>query len=240
VVTALIPLTILFFIFPRDTLSGVVMLFTAPLIPAFMILIGKGAEAVTRRQYLTLSRLSAHFLDTLQGLTTLKLLGRSKDYTRTIAEVSDQYRHATLRVLRLTFLSAFALELLATISVAIIAVEIGLRLLYAKMLFQSAFFILILAPEFYLPFRLLGLRFHAGMDGVTAARRIFAILDYANFDVDKANAIVKFAIRKIECPLAEDFINRDTEAMLAAHGFGDFEKSLYFKGFLRLLKGRKG
>ncbi|HIQ09144.1 MAG TPA: thiol reductant ABC exporter subunit CydC, partial [Anaerolineaceae bacterium] len=105
------------------------------------------------------------------------LLGRSKDYADTIAEVSDRYRRATLGVLRLTFLSAFALELLATISTAIVAVEVGLRLLYAKMAFQSAFFVLILAPEFYLPFRLLGLRFHAGMDGVTAARRIFEILD---------------------------------------------------------------
>jgi len=177
VVTALIPLTVLFFVLPRDTLSGVVMLVTAPLIPVFMVLIGKGAEAVTRRQYLTLSRLSAHFLDTLQGLTTLKLLGRSKAYADTIAEVSDRYRRVTLGVLRLTFLSAFALELLATISTAIVAVEVGLRLLYAKMAFQGAFFVLILAPEFYLPFRLLGLRFHAGMDGVTAARRIFEILD---------------------------------------------------------------
>ena len=177
VVTALVPLTILAFVFPHDTLSGVVMLLTAPLIPFFMVLIGKGAEAVTRRQYLTLSRLSAHFLDALQGLTTLKLLGRAKDYADTIAEVSDQYRRATLGVLRLTFLSALALELLATISVAIVAVEIGLRLLYAKMVFQSAFFVLILAPEFYLPFRMLGLRFHAGMDGMTVARRIFEILD---------------------------------------------------------------
>ncbi len=177
VVTALIPLTILAVVFPKDTLSGVVMLLTAPMIPFFMVLIGKGAEEVTRRQYLTLSRLSAHFLDTLQGLTTLKLLGRSKDYADTIAEASEQYRRATLNVLKITFLSAFALELLATISTAIVAVEVGLRLLYAKMAFQGAFFVLILAPEFYLPFRLLGLRFHAGMDGVTAAERIFEILD---------------------------------------------------------------
>jgi ATP-binding cassette subfamily C protein CydD len=93
--------------------------------------------------------------------------------------VSDQYRRATLSVLRFTFLSAFALELLATISTAIIAVEVGLRLLYGRLTFPAAFFVLILAPEFYIPFRMLGLRFHAGMSGVSAAERIFAILDEA-------------------------------------------------------------
>ncbi len=91
--------------------------------------------------------------------------------------VSDQYRDATLKVLQVTFLSAFALELLATLSTAIIAVEVGLRLLYGHMQFQEALFLLILAPEFYLPLRMLGLRFHAGMAGTSAARRIFQILD---------------------------------------------------------------
>lgn len=177
VITALIPLTILLFVLPRDSLSALVMLLTAPLIPFLMVLIGKGSEAVTHRQYQTLSRLSAHFLDSLQGLTTLQLLGRSRDYAQSIAQESDRYRRATLSVLRVTFLSAFVLELLTTISVAVIAVEVGLRLLYGRMLFPAAFFVLIIAPEFYLPFRMLGLRFHAGMSGLAAAERIFAILD---------------------------------------------------------------
>jgi ATP-binding cassette subfamily C protein CydCD len=177
VIAALVPVSILIFVFPIDLLSGVVLLVTAPLIPFFMILIGKGAEAVTKRQYETLSRLSAHFLDSLQGLTTLKIFGQSKPHAKNIKRVSEQFRDTTMQVLRVTFLSALALELLTTISTAIIAVEIGLRLLYAKMDFLQALFILVLAPEFYLPLRMLGLRFHAGMDGTAAARRIFEILD---------------------------------------------------------------
>src|SRR5437868_13000496 len=177
VVTALIPISILIVVFPIDLLSGIVMLITAPLIPFFMILIGKGAEIVTKRQYQTLSRLSAHFLDSLQGLTTLKLFGQSKAHARTIAQVNEHFRDVTLGVLRVTFLSALALELIATLSTAVVAVEVGLRLLYSGMSFQQALFLLVIAPEFYLPMRMLGQRYHAGMSGVTAARRIFEILD---------------------------------------------------------------
>ncbi len=177
VVSTLVPISILILVFPLDPLSGIILLLTAPLIPFFMYMIGRGAEVVTRRQYETLSRLSAHFLDSLQGLTTLKLFGQSKAQTQNIAKVSDQFRDTTLKVLQVTFLSAFALELLATISTAIIAVEVGLRLLYGQMQFHEALFLLILAPEFYLPLRMLGLRFHAGMAGTSAARRIFQILD---------------------------------------------------------------
>src|SRR5215207_5112394 len=177
VITALIPISILIVVFPIDLLSGIVMLVTAPLIPYFMIMIGKGAEIVTKRQYQTLSRLSAHFLDSLQGLTTLKLFGQSKAHAKNIEKVSNQFRDRTLSVLRITFLSALALELLATLSTAVIAVEIGFRLLYARMEFLEAFFILVLAPEFYLPLRMLGARFHAGMSGTTAAKRIYEILD---------------------------------------------------------------
>jgi len=177
VITALVPISILVFVFPIDLLSGFVFLITAPLIPFFMIMIGKGAEAVTNRQYETLRLLSAHFLDSLQGLTTLKLFGQSKAQTRTIAQVSEKFRDTTMGVLRITFLSALALELLATLSTAVIAVEIGFRLLYAQMEFQPALFLLVLAPEFYMPLRALGARFHAGMNGTTAAKRIYEILD---------------------------------------------------------------
>ena len=174
---ALVPLTILLFVFPLDFLSGLVLLLTAPLIPVFMILIGHLADALTRRQWTSLSRMSAHFLDVLQGLTTLKLLGRSRDQIQTIARISDRFRRTTLGVLRVAFLSALVLEWVATISTAVVAVEIGLRLLYAHISFEHAFFILILAPEFYLPLRLLGTRFHASISGVAAARRIFEALE---------------------------------------------------------------
>jgi ATP-binding cassette subfamily C protein CydCD len=174
---ALLPVAFLVFVFPADPLSGLVLLLTAPLIPLFMILIGSLADALTHRQWAALSRMSAHFLDVLQGLTTLKLFGRSREQIAVIQQITDRHRDATLGVLRVAFLSALVLEMVGTLSTAIIAVAIGLRLLYGGMAFQPAFFVLILAPEFYLPLRLLGTRFHAGIAGVAAATRIFEVLE---------------------------------------------------------------
>ncbi len=174
---AFIPVTILAFVLPTEWLTGLVLLLTAPLIPMFMVLIGDVARTRTREQWLVLSRLSGHFLDALQGLTTLKMLGRAREETRHIARASDLFRRRTMGVLRVAFLSALTLELVATISTAVVAVEVGLRLLHGRMTFEPALFVLILAPEFYLPLRLLGVRFHAGMHGVEAAARIFAILE---------------------------------------------------------------
>ncbi len=173
---AVIPLTFLIFVFPIDPLSALVLLLTAPLIPIFMSLIGSLTDALTRRQWSTLSRLAAHFLDVLQGLTTLKLLNRSREQIVLIRRMSALHRDATLQVLRVAFLSAFVLEMVGTISTAIVAVEVGLRLLAGRLTFEPAFFVLILAPEFYLPLRLLGTRFHAGVSGVAAAQRIFDLL----------------------------------------------------------------
>ncbi len=172
----LIPLTILAFVLPRDPLSGVVLLLTAPLIPLFMILIGSLADALTRQQWQTLSRLGAHFFDVLQGLPTLKLFGRSREQIAVIAQISERFRETTMGILRVTFLSALVLELVATISTAVVAVTVGLRLLYGQLPFEQAFFVLVLAPEFYQPLRSLGARFHAGAAGTTAAQRIFALL----------------------------------------------------------------
>ncbi|MCE5207704.1 MAG: thiol reductant ABC exporter subunit CydD [Chloroflexi bacterium] len=177
VLAAAIPITILVAVFPIDLLSAVILLVTAPLIPFFMILIGKTAEKLTQRQWKTLKRLGAYFMDTVQGLTTLKILNRTREQGENITRVSEQYRVATLNVLKVTFLSALALEMLATLSTAIIAVQIGLRLLEGRMLFQQALFILVIAPDFYQPLRNLGLRFHAGISGVTIARQLFDILD---------------------------------------------------------------
>jgi len=187
VLSALVPITILVFVFPMDTLSGFVLLVTAPLIPYFMYLIGSSAKSITDRQYSTLSRLAAHFLDSLQGLTTLRLFNRADDQVEKIRETSDQYRTTTMKVLRVTFLSALVLELLATLSTAVVAVEIGLRLLYFKVSLEQALFLLMIAPEFYVPLRMLGLRFHAGMEGQSAAERIFDILDTQPFRSDIKN-----------------------------------------------------
>lgn len=174
---ALVPLTILLFVFPLDSLSGLVLLLTAPLIPVFMVLIGQQAQTMTQRQWTSLSRMSAHFLDVLQGLPTLKMLNRSRDQLDVIGRISERFSQTTLGVLRVAFLSALVLELVATLSTAVVAVEIGLRLLYGRLIFEQAFFVLILAPEFYAPLRSLSARFHTAMSGATAARRLFEILD---------------------------------------------------------------
>ncbi|HYO87649.1 MAG TPA: thiol reductant ABC exporter subunit CydD [Candidatus Limnocylindrales bacterium] len=172
----LLPLVILLVVLPLDALTFVVMVITAPLIPLFMVLIGKAAGALAQRQYGSLSRLSAHFLDVIQGLTTLKLFNRSRYQIQTIGRISKEFGAATMGVLRVAFLSAFALEMLATLSVAIIAVEIGLRLLYGGLQFEQALLLLVLAPEFYQPLRTLGARFHAGAEAKTAADQVYATL----------------------------------------------------------------
>jgi ATP-binding cassette subfamily C protein CydD len=176
VLAAAVPLTILLFVFPIDLLSAVILLVTAPLIPIFMVLIGKSAEKLTQKQWKLLKHLGAYFMDTVQGLTTLKILNRTAGQGQNITDASEQYRKATLSVLKVTFLSALALEMLATISTAVIAVQIGLRLLGGHMLFQQALFVLIIAPDFYQPLRNLGLRFHAGINGLTIGKQLFDTL----------------------------------------------------------------
>lgn len=172
-----IPLLILGFVFPRDWKSGLILLATGPLIPVFMILIGKLAEKKSLRQWQNLSWMSAHFLDVLRGLSTLKVFGQSNNQARVIQRVSDSFRKSTLSVLKIAFLSALMLEFLATISTALVAVTIGLRLVNGTLTYAVGLFLLLLAPEFYTPLRTLGLNFHAGLSGKNAAERIFAILD---------------------------------------------------------------
>lgn len=200
--TVLVPVTFLILVFPLDFLSGLVLLLTAPIIPVFMILIGNLADSLTRKQWQSLSRMSAHFLDVLQGLTTLKLFGRARDHVQVVAQISDRFRDTTLSVLRVAFLSALVQEMVATISTAIVAVEIGLRLLYGHLSFEQAFFVLILAPEFYLPLRLLGTRFHASVSGMTAARRIFEVLDSRPVDKETRASRPGKSVALSPCPLA--------------------------------------
>ena len=171
------PLLIAGTILPGDPISGGILLITAPLIPLFMILIGKSASAMTEKQWKTMSRMSGFFLDVLQGLPTLKLFAQSRRQHDAIEESGESFRHATMRVLKVAFLSSLTLELVGTIGTAIIAVGIGLRLMAGHLTFQHALFVLILTPDFYLPLRQLGTKFHAGMEGVSASKEIFAILD---------------------------------------------------------------
>ena len=154
---------------------GIILIVTVPLIPFFMILIGKQADRLNKEQWERMSFLSGHFLDVLQGITTLKLFGRAKDQIKVIGRLSEEFKDSTLKVLRVAFLSALVLELVSTISTALIAVYLGLTLLDGEIAFFPAFFILLLAPEFYTPFRQLGAAFHTGMAGKTS------ILKYEEF-----------------------------------------------------------
>jgi thiol reductant ABC exporter CydD subunit len=142
-----------------------------------MWLIGGAAAERTRRQWVVLSRLAARFLDAVQGLATLRAFGRAGDEADRVARASEGHREVTMGVLRLAFLSALALEALATLGTAVVAVEVGLRLLHARIAFREALFVLVLAPEFYRPLRALGSAFHAGMAGKEAAARIAEVLD---------------------------------------------------------------
>ncbi|MBP1765054.1 MAG: transporter, CydDC cysteine exporter (CydDC-E) family, permease/ATP-binding protein CydD [Firmicutes bacterium] len=185
---ALVPPLILAVVFSLDRVVVLIMLFTAPLIPLFMVLIGRWAMNLHRRQWSVLSMLGGHFFDVLQGLTTLKVFNRSKEQVAVITRLSEQFRDSTLRVLKVAFLSAFVLELVSMLSTAVVAVVVALKLFYGGLTFNQAFFILLLAPEYYLPLRMLGTHFHAGLSGRTAAERIFAVLAVADNMPETKNA----------------------------------------------------
>lgn len=186
--TAVVPVAILAAVLPLDWLSGLVLLVTAPLIPFFMLLIGKGAEALNQRQWRVLARMSGRFLDVIQGLPTLKAFNASRRETDAIARVSEAYRHNTMQVLRVAFLSSAVLEFIASLSIAVLAVFIGFRLYrldlplpdalgVPEIGFFTGFFVLLLAPEFFLPLRSLGTHYHGRLAAIAAAERLIEVLD---------------------------------------------------------------
>ncbi|MCK9872887.1 thiol reductant ABC exporter subunit CydD [Nocardiopsis dassonvillei] len=177
VLAAIVPLAVLAVVFWADWISGIVILVTVPLIPVFMALIGMHTQQRTDRQWKLLSRLGGHFLDVVEGLPTLAVFRRAKAQAEILRRVGEDHRRATMGTLRIAFLSAFALELLSTLAVALVAVEVGLRLLGGHMDYQTALLVLILAPEAYLPLREVGARFHASMEGVSAAEQVFTELE---------------------------------------------------------------
>ncbi len=177
VLAVLVPVAVLVVVARADWISALVIALTVPLIPVFMALIGWHTQDRTSRQWRLLERLGGHFLDVVEGLPTLAIFRRAKAEAELIRGVTDDHRRATMGTLRVAFLSAFVLELLATIAVALVAVEVELRLLYGQLDLETALLVLILAPEAYLPLREVGARFHASMEGVAAAERVFAVLD---------------------------------------------------------------
>lgn len=163
----------------QDWISGLIVVVTLPLIPLFMVLIGLATRAVQQKQWATLQTLAARFADTVQGLSTLTVFGRQHRAATSIDRVTGTYRKETMRVLRVSFLSGFALEFLASIAVAIVAVTIGFRLIDGTLALGVGLFVLLLAPEAYLPIRQVGVQFHAAAEGVAATEDVFAVLDAA-------------------------------------------------------------
>jgi ATP-binding cassette subfamily C protein CydD len=163
----------------QDWPSGLTATITLPLIPLFLILIGIATRTVQRRQWQTLQHLAARFADTVQGLATLRLFGRDRRAATQIEATADRYRRETMKVLRFSFLSGFAMELLASLAVALIAVAVGFRLLAGDMPLEIGLFVLLLAPEAFLPIRQVGVQFHAAAEGVAATEDVFEVLDAA-------------------------------------------------------------
>lgn len=163
----------------QDWPSGLTALITLPLIPLFLILIGIATRTVQRTQWQTLQRLAARFADTVQGLSTLRLFGRERRAAAQIEATADEYRRETMKVLRFSFLSGFAMELLASLAVALIAVAVGFRLLSGDLSLEVGLFVLLLAPETFLPIRQVGVQFHAASEGVAATEDVFEVLDAA-------------------------------------------------------------
>jgi ATP-binding cassette, subfamily C, bacterial CydCD len=171
------PVTVVAVIVGLDWISAVIIAVTLPLIPLFMGLVGATTRDLTESQIRTLQRLATRFLDAVAGLPTLKVFGRAKAQAKVIREMTDRYRNTAMATLRLAFLSSLILELLATVSVALVAVAVGLRLMGGHLTLRTALFVLVLAPEAYLPLRQLGANFHASAEGLKAAEQVFEILE---------------------------------------------------------------
>ena len=177
VLACVVPVAVLARVAAADWISALVIAVTVPLIPVFAVLVGLHTKAQTQRQWNLLARLGGHFLDVVEGLPTLKAFGRAGPQAEVIAAMTDRHRTATMRTLRTAFLSALVLELAATLATAVVAVEVGLRLLAGHLSYQTALLVLLLTPEAYLPLRAVGLHFHASQEGAAAAGRALEILD---------------------------------------------------------------
>ena len=249
-----IPVSILIFVFPLDLLTAIIFITTAPLIPFFMVLIGKFAEKVTKEQWHSLNKLSIFFLDSIRGIKTIIQFNQRDEHLHRIKQANKDFIDKSMSVLRVTFLSAFVLELISTLSIAVIAVEIGLRLLYFQITFEQAFFILLVAPEFYLPLRNLGLRFHAALNGIEAYRDIhqFTRFNLPNIDQKEKKKLVN-DVKKIEIKnvsykyptsnkhIFDDFsFTFESGKLYCIAGPNGSGKTTFFKLLLNLLEPNNG
>lgn len=170
------PVVLLICAFISDWISGLIFLITAPLIPFFMVLIGKIADKENKKQWQLFQKLTVFMADLLPGLLVIRAYNQTQRQIEQIRKNGEKFSTATLKVLKIAFLSAFMLEFIATISIAVIAVNIGLRLLYGQADFMPVFFCLLIAPQFYQPFRQFGAAFHDAMNGITASSEIYALV----------------------------------------------------------------
>ncbi|QWU44732.1 thiol reductant ABC exporter subunit CydD [Bacillus sp. NP247] len=174
--SSIVPVIIVLYVFTLDIESGIILGVTIPIVIIFMILLGLAAQKMADSQYETYRVLSNHFVDTLKGLETLKYLGKSKQHEGKIEKVSKRYRKATMRTLRVAFLSSFALDFFTSLSIAFVAVGLGIRLIDGTIILLPALTILILAPEYFLPIKQVGANYHATLDGQLAMEQIEEIL----------------------------------------------------------------
>jgi thiol reductant ABC exporter CydD subunit len=177
VLASVVPTAMLAWLVTADPLSALIVALTLPLIPVFMALVGWHTQRQASKRWRALEVLSGHFLDVVSGLPTLKVFGRAKAQAEAVRRTTGEYRRTTMATLRVAFLSSLVLELLSTLSVALVAVSVGLRLVDGSMGLRTGLAVLILAPEAYLPLRAVGAQFHASVDGLTAAERLFAVLE---------------------------------------------------------------
>ncbi|HDR7355054.1 thiol reductant ABC exporter subunit CydD [Bacillus wiedmannii] len=174
--SSIVPGLIVLYVFTLDIESGIILVVTIPIVIIFMILLGLAAQKMADSQYESYRVLSNHFVDTLKGLETLKYLGKSKQHEGKIEKVSKRYRKATMRTLRVAFLSSFALDFFTSLSIAFVAVGLGIRLIDGTIVLLPALTILILAPEYFLPIKQVGANYHATLDGQLAMEQIEEIL----------------------------------------------------------------
>ena len=251
----LVPVVMIGWILRFDLLSALILAVTVPLVPVFMWLVGIAANRKASGQWQALSLLSAHFLDVIEGLPTLKLFGRSLIQRETIRRVSDQYRVATMGSLRVAFLSSMILELATTISTALVAVGVGLRLVGGSIDLQSGLTVLLLVPEVYLPLRLVGAQFHTSAESVAAAGRIFQVIDLPNpgivpsasLSVPELDRGVRFEAVSFSYPNRPEFMLKEvsfalcpgeTVALVGASGSGKSTVLALLLGFVRPTSGR--
>ncbi|KOP66067.1 ABC transporter ATP-binding protein [Bacillus sp. FJAT-18019] len=212
------PALVWLYVFMTDRISGIILLVTMPILIVFLILVGLAARKQTERQLDSYRMLSNHFVDSLRGLTTLKFLGQSRQHSRSIEQVSEGYRAATMRTLRVAFLSSFALDFFTMLSVASVAVNLGLRLINGSLELLPALLILILAPEYFLPVRMVGADFHATLDGKQAGEAMQSMIREAS----KSPTDLTFKIEDnlLASPQTKPHFQWDNDSVLELSGIG--------------------